>query len=204
MIARKTRDGPADGDNSNSQYAALGLRACFDAGILIPEETIHRAMKWWVESQYADEKKEGEYAARGWSYGNPAKDPKPYHAMTAGGISSMTIYEYMLGRDWKKSGTIKAGINWVAQSWMLGQNYYYLYGLERAGILYGNEKFGRYAWYAQGAQFILDNQDASGCWPSALWWDKMDPNILYTWNTCFAILFLRHATRPLVASEDRR
>jgi hypothetical protein len=36
LIARKTRDGPAEGDNSNSQYAALGLRACFDAGIAIP------------------------------------------------------------------------------------------------------------------------------------------------------------------------
>jgi hypothetical protein len=35
-------------------------------------------------------------------------------------------------------------------------------------------------------------------------WDKLDPTVMYTWNTCFAILFLRHATRPLVASEDRK
>src|SRR4030095_12913576 len=108
-------------------------------------------------------------------YATRQKHPPPYHAMTAGGISSMTIYEYMLGREWKKSGPIKAGINWVAQSWIWSWNYYYLYGLERAGILYGNEKFGRYAWYPQGAQFILDNQDASGCWGSGLWWEKMDP-----------------------------
>jgi hypothetical protein len=204
LIARKTRDGPAEGDNSNSQYAALGLRACFDAGIAIPEETIHRAMRWWTENQSADEKKEGEYAARGWGYGPAAKDPRPYPAMTVGGISSMTIYEYMLGRDWKKSASIRAGINWIAQSWTVSGNYYYLYGLERAGVLYGGDKFGRYAWYPMGAQFILDQQDASGAWITNPWWGNVDPNVFNTWNTCFAILFLRHATRPLVASEDRR
>jgi hypothetical protein len=204
LIARKTRDGPAEGDNSNSQYAALGLRACFDAGIAIPEETIHRAMRWWTENQSADERKEGDYAARGWGYGPSAKDPRPYHAMTVGGISSMTIYEYMLGREWKKTASIKAGINWVAQNWSVGSNYYYLYGLERAGVLYGGEKFGRYMWYPMGAQFILDQQDASGAWLTNPWWEKVDPNVFNTFNTCFAILFLRHATRPLVASEDRR
>lgn len=204
LVARKTRDGPPEGDNSNSQYAALGLRACFDAGIAIPEETIHRAMKWWVENQHADEKKEGEYASRGWSYIGPSKDPRPWGAMTVGGISSLTIYDYMLGRDWKKTASIRSGINWIAQSWSVTSNYYYLYGLERAGVLYGNEKFGRYAWYPLGAQFILDNQDASGAWLTPPWWDKLDETAANTWNTCFAILFLRHATRPLVASEDRR
>jgi hypothetical protein len=203
MIARKTRDGPAEGDNSNSQYAALGLRACFDAGIAIPEETIHRAIKWWLESQYFDEKKEGDYAAKGWSYTAPAKEPRAYLAMTAGGISSLTIFDYMLGRDWKKSAPIKTGVNWIAQSWAVTGNYYYLYGLERAGILFGNEKFGRYPWYPLGAQFILDNQDASGAWVTPPW-EKLDQTVMYTWNTCFAILFLRHATRPLVASEDRK
>ncbi|HEV3026711.1 MAG TPA: hypothetical protein VG457_04020 [Planctomycetota bacterium] len=45
MMARKTRDGPPEGDNSNSQYAALGFRACFDAGVQIPEETVYKAVK---------------------------------------------------------------------------------------------------------------------------------------------------------------
>jgi len=205
MVARKTRDGAAEGDNSNSQYAALGLRACFDAGIAIPEDTILRGMKWWLENVHPDERKDGEYAAKGWSYVGPSKDKGgPYPAMTAGGISSLTIYEFMLGRDWRKTGAIKAGINWVAQNWAVSANYYYLYGLERAGVLYGNEKFGRFAWYPMGAQFILDNQDASGAWVTSPWWEKVDPTVFNTWNTCFAILYLRRATRPLVASEDRR
>jgi hypothetical protein len=203
LMARKTRDGPADGDNSNSQYAALGLRACFDAGIAIPEETILRAMKWWLECQYYDEKKEGEYAAKGWSYTSAAKEPRAYHAMTAGGISSLTIYEYLLGRDWKRNSALKSGVNWIAQSWVMTSNYYYLYGLERAGILYGIDKFGRYAWYPLGAQWILDHQDASGGWISHDV-NKPDELVQNTWDTCFSILFLKHATRPLIASEDRK
>ena len=203
LVARKTRDGPAEGDNSNAQYAALGLRACFDAGIAIPEDTIVRAIRWWVGCQFPDDKS-GEYAAKGWSYIGPSKDKGAYNAMTVGGISSLTIYDYMLGRDWRKNAAIKPAINWTAQHWSLGTNYYYLYGLERAGVLYGAEKFGRYAWYPLGAEFILDQQDASGAWRTPPWWEKMDEEIFNTWNTCFAILFLRHATRPLVASEDRR
>src|SRR6185436_2999912 len=36
LSVKKNRDGPAGGDNSNSQYAALGVRACHDAGIVFP------------------------------------------------------------------------------------------------------------------------------------------------------------------------
>jgi hypothetical protein len=199
----KSRDGPAEGDNSNSQYALLGLRACFDAGIQIPDETIHKSIKWWLESQYFDERKEGEYAAKGWSYTSPAKDPRASHTMTAGGVSSLAICDYILGKDSKRAA-VKAGMNWIAQFWVVSSNYYYLYGLERAGVLCGTEKFGRYAWYPLGAQWVLEHQDPSGAWlldkPNP---EKPDDNTAWnTWNTCFAILFLKRATRPLVASED--
>ncbi len=203
LKAQKTRDGPAEGDNSNSQYAALGLRACYDAGVLVPEDTVLRAIKYWRESQHFDEGNGGEYAAKGWSYVGPAKDPKPYHAMTAGGVSSLTIYDYILGREWKKTTPTKAGINWIARSWSVNQNLYYLYAMERAAVLYGLEKFGRYPWYPLGAQFILETQDASGAWVFH-GWDKTDDAAWNTFDTCFAILFLKRATRPLVASEDRK
>jgi hypothetical protein len=203
LAARKTRDGPAEGDNSNGQYAALGLRACFDAGVLVPEETVLKAVKWWRESQYFDEAKTGD-AAKGWSYSSPAKEARAQHAMTAGGISSLTIYDYMLGRDWRKTSATKAGLNWILQSWTIHHdNYYYLYGLERAAVLHGLDRIGRHAWYAQGAQWILDRQDPSGCWVTSAW-DKPDEMVWNTWNTCFAILYLKRATRPLVASEDRK
>jgi len=71
-------------------------------------------------------------------------------------------------------------------------HYYYLYGLERAGILYGTETFGSHEWYPEGAEFLLANQRADGAWISK---DNAYANAV--WDTCFAILFLRRATRPL-------
>jgi hypothetical protein len=204
LKAQKTRDGPAEGDNSNSQYAALGLRACYDAGVLVPEDTVLRAVKYWRETQHFDEGNGGEYAAKGWSYVGPAKDPKPSHAMTAGGISSLAIYDYILNREWKKSTPIKAGINWIARSWTVNQNFYYLYGMERAAVLCGLEKYGRHSWYALGAQYILDSQDPSGAWMVNRQEKGDDVTAWNTFDTCFAILFLKRATRPLVASEDRK
>jgi hypothetical protein len=43
----KRRDGPKTGDNSNSQVAALGLRACRDAGIELPRAVLERADAHW-------------------------------------------------------------------------------------------------------------------------------------------------------------
>jgi hypothetical protein len=45
---QRTKPGPATGDNSNSQYAALGLRACQDAGIKFPREALALSRKWWL------------------------------------------------------------------------------------------------------------------------------------------------------------
>jgi hypothetical protein len=170
----------------------------------VPEDTVLRAIKSWRETQHFDEGNGGESAAKGWSYVGPAKDPRPSHTMTAGGISSLVIYDYILNREWKKSTPIKAGINWIARSWTVNPNFYYLYGMERAAVLYGLEKFGRHSWYPLGAQFILDTQDPSGAWMVNRQEKQDDVAAWNTFDTCFAILFLKKATRPLVASEDRR
>jgi len=80
--------------------------------------------------------------------------------------------------------------------------YYYLYALERAGIVYGTETFGVHAWYGDGARYILDTQRPDGSWKTPSKFDDSGPVA----DTCFAILFLRRATSPLpppVASEDR-
>ncbi len=74
---------------------------------------------------------------------------------------------------------------------------YYLYALERACGLSGTEKLGAHAWYAEGAKVLLDRQGELGQW------GKGGASIA---ETCFAILFLRRATKPLekVATEDKK
>jgi hypothetical protein len=199
------------GDNSNSQYAALGLRACFDANIKLPEDILQFGRRWWIDSQCADEggTKAGSDAvattggvpaskARGWNYTKPGGEGQgPYHAMTAGAVGASVIFDYMLRTDWKKDATTVAGVHWLAKHWSLDTNYYYLYALERAGMLFGTEKIGEHDWYWEGATVIVNDQNADGSWGHR---EKKEEN---TWDTCFAILFLKKATRA-IASVDRK
>ena len=57
-------------------------------------------------------------------------------------------------------------------------------------MLYGTETFGKHNWYNEGAHYLLGKQGAEGNWGARK-------------NTCFAILFLRRATRALVESVDK-
>ncbi len=207
---KKQKDGPASGDNSNTQYAALGLRACHDSGIVIPEEVLLLAVKWWRESQMGDVDKDGKAVAtgggekaEGWNYKdkNAQPDKAAYASMTAGGTSSLVIYDYILNRRWKEDAHAKEGVAWLAHHWKISGNYYFLYGLERAGILYGTDRFGDHFWYNEGAKFLLKDQNPDGSWGHHTKPEEKDRN---THDTCFAILFLKRATRPLVASEDRK
>jgi hypothetical protein len=172
---RRRRDGKkAEGDNSNSQYASLGLRACHDAGIILPPDVITRAYKWWVESQHppADGAAEADTPTgikarpRGWCYKIPKTDDrKPTHAMTAGAVGAVCIYDHLLRRDWKKDPVANAGVAWLGTKFKVEKgNLYYMYGLERAGMLYGTPLFGGHDWYLKGAKVILEAQSGDGSW----------------------------------------
>ena len=210
LAVKRQRDGGGGGDNSNSQYAALGLRACYDAGILIPEETVTLAVKWLNESAHAIEgDKVGANAVgtgpgeapgkpQGWGY-KGAADGEAYGSMTVGAVGALTIYDYMLKKDWKRNPIIKNGVAWITVNYDIDSNpkkggawlYYYLYGLERVGMLYDTKFFGNRDWYQEGAKWLLEKQGGNGAWNAE-------------WDTCFAILFLKKATQPLVASTDKK
>jgi hypothetical protein len=209
LAIKRQRDGGASGDNSNAQYAALGLRACYDAGIMIPEETIQLAVKWLLESAHAPEgNKVGANAVgtgpgetpgvpQGWGY-KGAGEGEPYGSMTAGATGALTIYDYMLKKDFKKNPVTKNGVAWLTAHYDIDSNpgkggawlYYYLYGLERVGILYDVKLLGNRDWYQEGAKWLLEKQGANGAWNAE-------------WDTCFAILFLKKATRS-IATGDRK
>jgi hypothetical protein len=198
LAVKQMKTGPATGDNSNSQYAALGLRACHDAGIDLPVEGVQLAEKWWRDST----------PSGGWDY---HKGNDPYGSMTAGAVGALTIYLFIQGKPWMKDKEVVAGLDWMGKSFAVdknpggvedggGQNgwqYYWLYAVERGGIFFGTEEMGAHEWYVEGAKYLLGEQKPDGSWQSK----GADHAI---WDTCFAILFLRRATRPLtdVASVD--
>ncbi|HXX95171.1 MAG TPA: hypothetical protein VEN81_16225 [Planctomycetota bacterium] len=203
----KQRSGPDKGDNSNSQYAALGLRACHDAGIILPKDVIDKAMTWWRHSQEGTSRgnppaKNAPVATgplppsepRGWNYGAKGAG---YGSMTVGATGALVIYDFIGGKDWKKDQDVLDGLAWEEANFTVAENpkhpkkhhLYYLYGLERAGMLFGAEKIGTHPWYSEGAKALLESQGADGSWENPI-------------DTCFAILFLRRATRPLVETPE--
>jgi len=218
----KRVQGPPAGDNSNSQYAALCLRACHDAGIQLPRDTVVKlARRWWTTSQLGEKGGKdtsvstgaGPLTAdpRGWSY--TTNDPA-YGSMTAGAIGAVCIFDYILGDDWKKDKVVAGGMGWLIKNFSVTENvgpcetggkdakeflYYYLYALERVGMLYDTPLVGNHDWYLEGARVILAAQKPDGSWA-----ESGPATMRPTWDTCFAILFLKRATRPLVVSVDRR
>jgi hypothetical protein len=194
-VTKKKKGCPA-GDHSNSQYAALGLRACLEANVNIPREILVKAKEWWEKHQQGD---------GGWMYegnGGPVVPPGQtagvtYGSMTLGAIGALCIYKHYLKEDFKNDQTVAKGFNWYNTNWSVTENpkykewhYYTLYALERAGDLFGTEFVGKHEWYPEGAHWLLDNQQSSGAWKGA----GMENDVA---ATCFAILFLRRATKPL-------
>ena len=124
--------------------------------------------------------------------------------MTTGGVGSLVICDYILNIDWKKDREVASGMEWLTKNFSASFNpgpyehaameensqhqyLYYLYGLERAAALYGTEQIGTHFWFAKGMQVLLEQQRPDGSW-------RGGSEIT---DTCFAVLFLRKATRAL-------
>jgi hypothetical protein len=139
---RKDRDGEGH-DNSNTQYAALGCRACVDSGIVLEEKVIDASMKWLRDCQKKDKEPAEELiegglngpvkpadgrskitkkaSPQGWCYSDHAEH-KAYGAMTAGAVGSLAIWDYIKDNDegkkrsWKNDTDIHEGLVWLANN----------------------------------------------------------------------------------------
>jgi hypothetical protein len=195
IAVKKMSEPPAEGDHSNSAYAAMGLRACHDAGIALPAESLALAEKAWRQAH-----KTGLDA--GWCYA-AHNDHRSYGSMTACGVSSLAIFDYLKGgKGWKTDKDVLDGIAWLTRNFSVKyhpgpyehaqmannspqQLYYYLYSLERAADLTGTESFGPNKWHAEGLKALQASQNADGSWGAGLS------------DTCLAMLFIARPTRPL-------
>ena len=188
------------GDNSNTQYALLGLNAASEVGVAVDPKV------WLLSRQYFEnfQNRDG-----GWAY-TPRHSPST-GSMTCAGVSSLIItgskkYEGLENlegdviRDCGKGGfnrNLLRGLDWLAGHFQVGQNfghgqvwkYYYLYALERAGRLSGVRFFGQHDWYREGAEELVHDQNPlSGFWRGA-----NQENELVA--TSFALLFLAKGRR---------
>lgn len=176
--------GPPVGDNSNTQYAILGLRACIESNIGPLDETLQLAKKWLISSQNKD---------GSWGYSSLGTIPSQgYGSMSMGAVGSLFIVKHYLKEE-KKGEWFDNAMKWITRNYTVSENpgtsplwlYYYLYAMERLGILAEQEKFGNNDWYLDGAKFLIEKQSQEGDWNN---------NFA---DTCFALLFLKRATKPL-------
>ena len=188
-------------DLSATQFALLALRAASQAGypmdVVAPKVWI-RAAKWTKSVQVSG----GGFAywgGEGWK-----------NSMTACGIVSLVICKEQMELSkqpvpsWM-APAIKRGIdalganfnasNNVSQSGHAGHNYYYMYGVERAGDIVGKREFGGKDWYVRGARFLVGAQQQGGKWVDGSAYKPHD-----VLGTTFALLFLKRATPPTITS----
>ncbi|QDU64377.1 hypothetical protein Pan216_52670 [Planctomycetes bacterium Pan216] len=196
------------GDNSNTQFALLGLKAAADAGVNINEEFWKKSRQHWVNSQ----SNVGSWGYRG--IGDATG------SMSVAGISSLIITSrqfasvkkgFVDGRAVRCDGALidenlRRAIDWIGRNFSVSRNpaggnevwlFYYLYGLERAGRLTGQRFFGNHDWYRLGVRFLLTQQRLDGSWstPRA----AQGPYLLC--NTAFSLLFLTRGRIPILVNK---
>ena len=189
-LARMQNTNGSWGDYSRTQFALLGLKAAQDLGVTVPPQVFLRARKF-VEAGQNDDGSWG-YTPRTQGYGS----------MTAAGITSLfIIYE----QEYKdnpvcgaphKTERLQAGLNWLGKNFTVRTNpqkgnfhYYYLYAMERIGVLTGQKFIGGQDWYRAGAEYLVPKQLADGLW---------NEDML---ATEFALLFLGKGREPVAVQK---
>jgi len=178
-------------DNSNSQFALLGIWAGKRRNVEVPMEFWKIAESYWLKCQNRD---------GGWSYGG-TKRPS-YGSMTAAGLASMFVcYDSLHSREFitckpapASYKPIQNGLNWFVRRYSPTENpgrkahyYYYLYGVERVGLASGYKYFGTRDWYKLGAARLLATQSKSnGSYGGTLT------------STAFCLLFLARGRSPIM------
>lgn len=196
------------GDFSNTQFAILGLRACRDAGVDVPVDVWKAAVGYLRKYQRPD---------GGWGYVTSGEqDESSYASLTCAGLCSAMISLTVSGvKDAKSDAMVQRAIGWLKKNPDLTTNvnmdkssiintsawqYYHLYSLERAGRVLGTADVGGKPWYGPGATWLLSTQQGDGHWEDTH--NMADPpSYMNTADTCFAILFLTRATRPLTGGN---
>jgi hypothetical protein len=191
------------GDNSNAQYAILGLRAAMRAGVPVTAETWKRAETYWRETRNA---------SRGWGYTARSRTSREL-SMTAAGLGSLAIcLEGLHGREAAKvidqdpvieGGLVRLGALLLRAGYEKSE-LYALYGVERAGILTGTRAFEEFDWYRKGAYKLVISQDRLGAWgissPRSI---ARGEGYGHAIDTAYALLFLKRATTRIGDSQDR-
>lgn len=197
-------------NTSTAQYAVLGLYAAFRAKVWIPEETWARTLKGTLT---------GQAKTGGWGYIHPEDNTNQWggefrranRSMTASQLSVLAVLKTVLETAPREiDQAMEQGFKYLQQDVNLKRSaamqgpvsegadttgvyhFYWMYSVERAGMLWSRERIGEHWWYAQGANELLRLQSDNGSWGEDFGGATDRPA-----STAFAILFLKRAVPPV-------
>jgi hypothetical protein len=174
------------GDNSNTQFALVGLWVARQYGLPV-EPHLGRTLKRFWDSQQRD---------GSWGY-FPAGGASQTHAMTAAGLLGIAVGAAATRPKVKDlrgqllaTPNVRAGfkyLGWVLRTYAPdGNQFYLLWSMERVGVFYNVKTFGGVDWYTWGARWLVKNQAADGSWQGGKYAEGHC-------DTSFALLFLKRA-----------
>jgi len=201
--------GLGEGDNSNTQFALLALWAARRHDV--PAECpILLSYQRFRAGQNAD----GGWGYRTKSGNGPAigEESNSTNTMTCAGLLGLALGPGALpagsnvGDKDKIQEPVARGL--AALGGYIGtpapagtkppmQNMYFLWSVERVGVLFDLKTIGGKDWYAWGAQILVANQHDDGSWSGAEY-RGASPHL----DTCFALLFLKRANLVADLTEN--
>jgi hypothetical protein len=203
-------------DNSNTQYALLGLYAAKQAGATIDDSVWKAIQEFYGRSQIT-------VGATGgyWSYYNGGQfGDKPSFSMSVAGVCGLLIASMGLDQSEQqldpKTGVaarcgaytenlaLTRGMNWVGAHFNFYLDdqrssksaFYNTYGIERLGRLSGQRFIDKYDWYREGCEKLVRMQQANG---SIVGHEGIDKSAIL--STSFALLFLSKGRTPVLISK---
>lgn len=139
----------APGDNSNTQYALLGLYAAKTAGVKVDDKLWSDILEYYTRTQKEDPK---EPRAGFWSY-HTRNDPKASFTMSVGGACGLYIANMGLGKSeqglneatgvaancgkYSENDALAKGMFWIGANFnfMEGKSYFYNYYGDRKSVV---------------------------------------------------------------------
>jgi hypothetical protein len=207
-------------DNSNTQYALLGLYAAKQAGAKIPDNVWKAIQDYYTRYQATDG------TSGYWTYYNE-RGPGSI-SMTVAGVCGLLIAamgldqsEQKLNPDtgiaefcglYSENTPVAKGMNWVADHFTFSSpksTFYNIYGMERLGRISGQRFIGTHDWYRDGCELLVGKWDSDkkewvgGMQDPLEGWISKGSNIdaERTLSTAFALLFLSKGRTPVLMTK---
>ncbi|MDP7163097.1 MAG: DUF4159 domain-containing protein [Phycisphaerae bacterium] len=191
-------------DNSNSQFAVLGVLSGAQRGVKVPARYWRKVEQHWLDQQQTD---------GGWGYRIPPRSMRTetYGSITAAGLATLyACFDAINRRRFirctdqpeQEQKSIRKAMGWLAGNYTAKVNprkgvqwyHHWLFNLQRVGLASGRKFIGGHDWFADGAGQLVTWQHADGSWGYGTAGQRVP-------ETALSVLFLVRGRRGVLAAK---